>query len=63
MAWVEVRDEQTAAVAAADEAQATGQPAACAGTYEAGRTHLIHGLYGAHRTDAPVQPGPEVRFL
>ena len=49
MAWVEVRDEQTAAVAAADEAQATGQPAVCAGTYEAGRTHLIQALYGAHR--------------
>jgi pyruvate dehydrogenase (quinone) len=62
MAWVEVRDEQTAAFAAADEAQATGQPAVCAGTYEAGRTH-IRGLCGAHRAGAPVQPGPEVRFL
>lgn len=62
MAWVEVRDEQTAAFAAADEVQATGQLAVCAGTYGAGRTHLI-GLYGAHRTGEPVQPGPEVRFL
>jgi pyruvate dehydrogenase (quinone) len=63
MAWVEVRDEQAAAFAAADEAQARGQPAVCAGIYVAGRTHLLHGLYGAHRTGAPVQPGPEVRFL
>ena len=44
MAWVEVRDEQTAAFAAADEVQATGQLAVCAGTYEAGRPQLIHGL-------------------
>ena len=63
MAWVEVRDEQAAAFAAADKAQATGQPAVCAGTYGAGRTHLIHRLYGAHRTGAPVQPEPVTRFL
>jgi pyruvate dehydrogenase (quinone) len=62
VAWLEARDEQAAAFAAVDEAQATGQPAVCAGTYEAGRTHLIDGLYGVHRTGAPVQPGPEVRF-
>jgi thiamine pyrophosphate-dependent acetolactate synthase large subunit-like protein len=46
MAWVEVRDEQAAALAAADEAQATGQLAVCA--------DLIHGLSDAHRTGAPV---------
>ena len=61
VAWLEARDEQAAAFAAVDEAQATGQLAVCAGTYGAGRTHLI-GLYGAHRTGEPVQPGPEVRF-
>ncbi len=54
MAWVEVRDESAAALAAADEAQATGQLAVCAGSYGAGKPHLIHGLYDAHRTGAPV---------
>ena len=54
MAWVEVRDESAAALAAADEAQATGELAVCAGSYGAGKPHLIHGLYDAHRTGAPV---------
>jgi len=54
MAWVEVRDESAAALAAADEAQPTGQLAVCAGSYGAGKPHLIHGLCDAHRTGAPV---------
>ena len=54
MAWVEVRDEQAAALAAADEAQATGQLAVCAGSYAAGKTQLIQAVYDAHRTGAPV---------
>jgi pyruvate dehydrogenase (quinone) len=54
MAWVEVRNEQAAALAAADEALSSGRLAVCAGSYGPGRTHLIRGLYDAHRSGAPV---------
>jgi pyruvate dehydrogenase (quinone) len=54
MAWVEVRNEQAAALAAAHEALSSGRLAVCAGSYGPGRTHLIRGLYDAHRSGAPV---------
>ena len=52
--WVHVRHEETAAFAAAAEAQVTGQLAVCAGSCGPGNLHLINGLYDAHRTGAPV---------
>jgi pyruvate dehydrogenase (quinone) len=54
MAWVEVRNEQAAALAAADEALSSGRLAVCAGSCGPGRTPLIRGLYDAHRRGAPV---------
>jgi pyruvate dehydrogenase (quinone) len=54
MAWIEVLDEQAAAFAAADEAKSTGRLAVCAGSYGGGTTHLVSGLYDAHRSGAPV---------
>ncbi|GLY69911.1 pyruvate dehydrogenase [Amycolatopsis taiwanensis] len=52
--WVHVRHEETAAFAAAAEAQVTGRLAVCAGSCGPGNLHLINGLYDAHRTGAPV---------
>jgi pyruvate dehydrogenase (quinone) len=52
--WVHVRNEEAAAFAAAAEAQTTGKLAVCAGSCGPGNTHLIQGLYDAHRSGAPV---------
>ena len=52
--WVHVHNEEAAALAAAAEAQLTGRLAVCAGSCGPGNTHLIQGLYDAHRTGAPV---------
>jgi len=52
--WIHVRNEEAAAFAAAAEAQLTGRLAVCAGSCGPGNTHLIQGLYDAHRSGAPV---------
>lgn len=52
--WVHVRNEEAAAFAAAAQAQLTGRLAVCAGSCGPGNTHLIQGLYDAHRSGAPV---------
>lgn len=52
--WVHVRNEEAGAFAAAAEAQLTGKLAVCAGSCGPGNTHLIQGLYDAHRSGAPV---------
>jgi pyruvate dehydrogenase (quinone) len=52
--WVHVRHEETAAFAAAAEAQITGRLAVCAGSSGPGNLHLINGLFDAHRSGAPV---------
>ncbi|RJQ73772.1 pyruvate dehydrogenase [Pseudonocardiaceae bacterium YIM PH 21723] len=52
--WVHVRHEETAAFAAAAEAQVTGKLAVCAGSCGPGNLHLINGLFDAHRSAAPV---------
>ncbi|MEU1804122.1 pyruvate dehydrogenase [Streptomyces sp. NPDC019937] len=52
--WVHVRNEEAAAFAAAAEAQLTGRLAVCAGSCGPGNTHLVQGLYDAHRSGAPV---------
>lgn len=52
--WVHVHNEEAGALAAAAEAQLTGQLAVCAGSCGPGNTHLIQGLYDAHRSGAPV---------
>jgi pyruvate dehydrogenase (quinone) len=52
--WVHVRHEETAAFAAAAEAQVTGRLAVCAGSCGPGNLHLINGLFDAHRSGAPV---------
>src|SRR5690242_14241434 len=52
--WVHVRHEETAAFAAAAEAQVTGKLAVCAGSCGPGNLHLINGLFDAHRSGAPV---------
>ena len=52
--WVHVHNEEAAALAAAAEAQLTGRLAVCAGSCGPGNTHLIQGLYDAHRSGAPV---------
>src|ERR1700754_785771 len=54
IAWVHVRNEEAGAFAAAAEAQLAGRLAVCAGSCGPGNTHLIQGLYDAHRTGAPV---------
>src|SRR5271167_4487372 len=54
IAWVHVRNEEAGAFAAAAEAQLTGQLAVCAGSCGPGNTHLINGLFDAHRSMAPV---------
>ena len=52
--WVHVRNEEAGAIAAAAEAQVTGRLAVCAGSCGPGNTHLIQGLYDAHRSGVPV---------
>ncbi len=52
--WVHVRNEEAGAFAAAAEAQLTGRLAVCAGSCGPGNTHLIQGLFDAHRSGAPV---------
>ncbi|TSD63144.1 pyruvate dehydrogenase [Aeromicrobium piscarium] len=54
MEWVHCHNEEAAAFAAAAEAQLTGRLAVCAGSCGPGNTHLIQGLFDAHRTGAPV---------
>src|SRR3954466_2045063 len=52
--WVHVSHEEGGAFAAAAEAQVTGRLAVCAGSSGPGNTHLLQGLYDAHRSGAPV---------
>jgi pyruvate dehydrogenase (quinone) len=52
--WIHVHNEEAAAFAACADAQLTGKLAVCAGSCGPGNTHLIQGLYDAHRTGAPV---------
>jgi pyruvate dehydrogenase (quinone) len=54
MDWIHVRNEEAGAFAAAAEAQLTGRLAVCAGSCGPGNTHMIQGLYDAHRSGAPV---------
>ena len=52
--WVHVHNEEAGALAASADAQLTGTLAVCAGSCGPGNTHLIQGLYDAHRSGAPV---------
>lgn len=52
--WVHVRNEEAAAFAAGAESLVTGGLAVCAGSCGPGNTHLIQGLYDAHRNGAKV---------
>ncbi|MBM2623142.1 pyruvate dehydrogenase [Actinoplanes sp. LDG1-06] len=52
--WVHVHNEESAAFMAAAEAQVTGRLAVCAGSCGPGNTHLIQGVFDAHRSAAPV---------
>lgn len=52
--WVHVRNEEAGAFAAGAEARLTGKLAVCAGSCGPGNTHMIQGLYDAHRDHAPV---------
>jgi len=52
--WVHVANEEGGAFAAAAEAQVTGRLAVCAGSCGPGNTHLLQGLFDAHRSGAPV---------
>lgn len=52
--WVHVRNEEAAAFAAGAESLITGELAVCAASCGPGNTHLIQGLYDAHRNGAKV---------
>lgn len=52
--WVHVHNEESAAFAASAQAQLTGRLAVCAGSCGPGNTHLIQGVFDAHRSGAPV---------
>lgn len=52
--WVHVRNEEAAAFAAGAESLVTGELAVCAASCGPGNTHLIQGLYDAHRNGAKV---------
>ena len=52
--WVHVHNEEAAAFAASAEAQLTGKLAVCAGSCGPGNTHLIQGVFDAHRSGVPV---------
>jgi pyruvate dehydrogenase (quinone) len=52
--WVHVHNEEAAAFAASAQAQLTGKLAVCAASCGPGNTHLIQGVFDAHRSGAPV---------
>lgn len=52
--WVHVRNEEAAAFAASADSLVTGELAVCAASCGPGNTHLIQGLYDAHRNGAKV---------
>ncbi len=52
--WIHVRHEESAAFAAAADAEITGQLAVCAGSCGPGNLHLLNGLYDANRSRVPV---------
>ncbi|GAB3945656.1 pyruvate dehydrogenase [Corynebacterium tapiri] len=52
--WIHVRNEEAAAFAAGADSLTTGDLAVCAGSCGPGNTHLIQGLYDAHRNGAKV---------
>jgi len=54
IAWIGVRHEEGAALAAAGQAKLTGRLGVCAGTTGPGATHLLAGLYEASHDHAPV---------
>jgi pyruvate dehydrogenase (quinone) len=54
VAWLGVRHEEGAALAAAGQAKLTGRLGVCAGTTGPGATHLLAGLYEARHDHAPV---------
>jgi len=52
--WVLTRHEEAAALAAAADAELTGELAVCVGSGGPGNLHLINGLYDAARSRVPV---------
>lgn len=52
--WVHVRNEEAAAFAAEADSLTTGKLAVCAASCGPGNTHLIQGLFDAHRNGAKV---------
>ncbi len=52
--WIHVHNEEAAAFAASAQAQLTGRLAVCAASCGPGNTHLIQGVFDAHRSGAPV---------
>lgn len=52
--WIHVRNEEAAAFAAAADSLSTGELAVCGASCGPGNTHLIQGLYEAHRDGAKV---------
>src|SRR6516162_3740684 len=54
IAWIGVRHEEGASLAASGQAKLTGRLGVCAGTTGPGSMHLVAGLYEAARDHAPV---------
>ncbi|AIT61807.1 pyruvate dehydrogenase [Corynebacterium doosanense] len=52
--WIHVRNEEAAAFAAGADSLTTGDLAVCAASCGPGNTHLVQGLYDAHRNGAKV---------
>lgn len=52
--WVHVRNEEAGAFAAGADSLTTGELAVCAGSCGPGNTHLLQGLFDAHRNGAKV---------
>jgi pyruvate oxidase len=52
--YIQVRHEETGAIAASAEAKLTGKIGVCFGTAGPGATHLFNGLYDAQMDRAPV---------
>lgn len=54
MKYIQVRQEETGALAAAGEAKLTGKIGVCFGSAGPGAVHLLNGLYDAKHDHAPV---------
>ncbi len=56
MRYIQVRHEETGAIAASADAKLSGKIGVCFGSAGPGATHLFNGLYDAQMDHVPISP-------